>query len=220
MRSSVASEVRRQVTDVRALRALANPIRYRLLGHLMALGAQTASQCADAVGASPSNCSYHLRELARYGLVERAPAVSGADGRDRPWRPAASGLRYGRADDEGGTPTEATLSRQLLHAGIDHDAELAHRAADAHADLPADWRAAETISTFGLLVTAPELVTITTAIDAILRPFIGLTRDEAPDGAGPVHVVFEAFRRPIGPSPRDAAESPRDPAEPPPDAAA
>ena len=82
---------RRQVTDVRALRGLANPIRYRLLGHLLALGAQTASECAAAVGASPSNCSYHLRELERFGLIERAPVEPGADGRDRPWRPAATG---------------------------------------------------------------------------------------------------------------------------------
>jgi DNA-binding transcriptional ArsR family regulator len=199
-------EDRRQLTDVRALRALANPIRYRLLGHLMALGAQTASECAEAVGASPSNCSYHLRELARFGLVERAPASPGGDGRDRPWRPAVTGLRYGRADESAASPVEATLSRQILHAGIDHDAELAHRAADAHDDQPADWRAAETISTFGLFVTPAELVTITTAIDAILRPFIGLTRDEVPDEAQPVHIVFEAFRRPIGPSPRDSAE--------------
>jgi DNA-binding transcriptional ArsR family regulator len=198
----MANEDRRQVTDVRALRALANPIRYRLLGHLMALGPQTASECAEAVGASPSNCSYHLLELARYGLVERSPAEPGADGRDRPWRPAATGLSYGPADDAAATPVEAALGRQLLHAGIDHDADLAHRAADAHDDQPPDWRAAETISTFGLLVTPGELTTITTAIDAILRPFIGLTREDAPDTARPVHVVLEAFRRPVGPGSR------------------
>jgi DNA-binding transcriptional ArsR family regulator len=192
----MATEDRRQVTDVRALRALANPVRYRLLGHLMALGPQTASECAEAVGASPSNCSYHLRELARYGLVERSPAERGADGRDRPWRPVATGLRYGRSDEASATPVEAALSRQLIHAGIDHDAELAHRATDAHAGQPADWRGAETRATFGLVVTPGELTTITAAIDAILRPFIGLTRDDAPAHARPVHVVFEAFRRP------------------------
>jgi hypothetical protein len=95
---------------------------------------------------------------------------------------------------------EAALSRQLVHAGIDHDADLAHRAADAHDGQPADWRAAETRATFGLVVTPGELTTITTAIDAILRPFIGLTRDDAPAAARPVHVVFEAFRRPGGPT--------------------
>ncbi len=192
----MASEIRRQVTDVRALRALANPIRYRLLGHLMALGAQTASECAEAVGASPSNCSYHLRELARFGLVERSPAVAGADGRDRPWQPSATGLRYGRSDDEAATPVEAALSRQLLHAGIEHNAELAHGATDAHDGQPAEWRAAETMSTYGLLVTASELATITDAIDAIVRPWIGLTRSFVPAGARPVHLLLQAFVRP------------------------
>ena len=42
----------------------------------MALGAQTASECAAVVGASPSNCSYHLRELERFGLVERVAATA------------------------------------------------------------------------------------------------------------------------------------------------
>jgi len=62
---------RRRVTDIDALRTLAHPIRYRILGHLMAVGPQTASECAAVVGETPSNCSYHLRELARFGLVER-----------------------------------------------------------------------------------------------------------------------------------------------------
>jgi DNA-binding MarR family transcriptional regulator len=196
---TMTAERRRHITDVRALRALANPIRYRLLGHLMALGAQTASECAGAVGASPSNCSYHLRELARYGLVERAPAPAGSDGRDRPWRPVATGLRYGRTASEGATPVEAALTRELLHAEIAIDADLAHRAADAHDDQPADWRAAETMSTYGLLVTAAELTTITAAIDAVVRPWIGLTRAAVPDGVRPVHVQLAAFLRPTAP---------------------
>jgi hypothetical protein len=131
--------------------------------------------------------------------VERAQAVAGGDGRDRPWRPAATGLRYGRDADEAATPVEAALARQLIHAGIEHDAELAHRAADAHDDQPPAWRAAESMSTYGLLVTAAELATITAAIDAIVRPWIGLTRVDAPDGARPVHVHLEAFVRPGGP---------------------
>lgn len=197
----MASEVRRQVTDVRALRALANPVRYRILGHLMSSGAQTASECAAVVGASPSNCSYHLRELARFGLIERAASGptgrGGADGRDRPWRPTATGFRYGSPDEESGPadPAAAIANRRITHLGIDDNAALAHAAADAHDDLPAEWRRAELLSTFGLLVTANELVALTTAVDAILRPYIGLTRDDAPPDAQRVHVIFDAFRR-------------------------
>jgi predicted transcriptional regulator len=194
-------ELRRQVTDVRALRALADPVRYRLLGHLMSAGPQTASECAAVVGASPSNCSYHLRQLARFGLVERVAAPR-ADGRDRPWRPTATGLRMGPSDDEGDPdPVAVAANRQLSHAAIDDAAALAHAAIDAHDDLPEAWRRAESMATYGLRVSAEELVAITTAIDAILRPYIGLTRDVAPAGAERVHVAFEAFVRPSAPLP-------------------
>jgi hypothetical protein len=165
------------------------------------------------VGASPSNCSYHLRELARFGLVERVddPLPSPAsplspDGRDRPWRPTATGFRYGREEGEPSTEIERVVNRRLIHAGINHDAALAHGAVDAHDRQPADWRAAETLSTFGLAVTAAELTELTSAVDAILRPFIGLTRTDTPPDARPVHIVFNAFLRPVA-----AADAPTGP---------
>ena len=133
-------ELRRQVTEVRALRALADPIRYRLLGHLMSAGPQTASECAAVVGASPSNCSYHLRQLARFGLVERVP-TSRADGRDRPWRPTATGLRMGPSDDEGDPdPVAVAANRQLSHAAID-DAAASPLPTGDHGGRQSDQRA-------------------------------------------------------------------------------
>jgi DNA-binding Lrp family transcriptional regulator len=197
----LASERRVQITDVRTLRALASPTRYRLLGHLMAFGAATASECATAVGASPSNCSYHLRELDRFGLVERVPAGTdpgpSADGRDRPWRPTVTGYGTGPADDAPNPdPSALVAARGLGHLGVDDSAGLAHAAIDVHDALPLEWRRAETLSTYGLVVTADELRTLATQVDAVLRPFIGLTRATIPVGAEPVHVAFQAFRRP------------------------
>ena len=188
-------ESRRQITDVRALRALADPIRYRILGHLMAVGAQTASQCAEVVGATPSNCSYHLRELARYGLVERAAAGVG-DGRERPWRPTATGLRTDVPADSNADPAAIAASRRLIHAGVDDEAALTHEAIDRHDDLPEAWRQAGTLATYGLNMTSSELNALNIAIDALIRPYIGLTRTDAPADARPVHVGYVAFRRP------------------------
>jgi DNA-binding transcriptional ArsR family regulator len=195
------TETRRQITDIRALRALADPIRYRIMGHLMAVGPQTASQCAEIVGATPSNCSYHLRELARYGLVERVERVergeSGVDdGRERPWRPTATGFSYGVPDSELADPAAALANRQLLHAGVDDEAALAHAAVEQHADLPSAWREAETMATYGLLVDPVELTALYAAVDALIRPYIALTREDAPGDARAVHVGFSAFRRP------------------------
>ena len=194
----MAEERRIQITDVRVLRALANPIRYRILGHLMSSGAQTASECAEIVGASPSNCSYHLRELQRFGLVERAARDdTDRDGRDRPWRPTVTGYGTGPADVAADPdPAAMVAARALSHLGIDDNAALAHAAIDAHAEQPAAWQLAEVLSTYGLLVSADELTTLSAAVDGLLRPYIGLTRSDAPADAERVHVVFDAFRRP------------------------
>src|SRR6478752_6904177 len=82
-------EMRRRLEDPEAIEALSHPVRLNLLGYLMSEGPATASACARAVGDSPSNCSYHLRVLAKHGLVE--PVDSG-DARERPWRATVTGL--------------------------------------------------------------------------------------------------------------------------------
>jgi DNA-binding MarR family transcriptional regulator len=189
-------ERRRQVTDVRALRALANPVRYRIFGHLMAFGAQTASECAAVVGATPSNCSYHLRELARFGLVERVDNDA-ADGRERPWRPTGTGFSYQVADADRDDPAARRANRALQHAGIDDEAALAHDAVDRYEGQTAAWQRAEASATYGLRITPDELVALGTAIDALIRPFIGLTRDDPPPDAEPVHVLVRAFPLPV-----------------------
>lgn len=161
----------------------------------MAVGAQTASQCAEIVGATPSNCSYHLRELARYGLVERDHRGV-ADGRERPWRPTATGFSYGQPDEADTDPVTAVANRRLIHTGIDDEAAMTHAAIDRHDEQPPAWRQAETIASYGLVVAPDELVALNTAVDALIRPYIGLTREDPPEDARPVHVNFSAFRRP------------------------
>src|SRR5690349_25088817 len=81
-----------RITDARTLRALAHPARIEIVDHLSTTGASvTATECAELVGLSPSATSYHLRELAKYGLVEQAP--SRGDGRERLWRAVNASLR-------------------------------------------------------------------------------------------------------------------------------
>src|SRR4051794_27883368 len=64
-------EKRREVRDPRALRALAHPVRLELLERLTD-GPLTATQAASIVGESQASCSFHLRQLAKYGFVELA----------------------------------------------------------------------------------------------------------------------------------------------------
>lgn len=187
------AEDRRVIADPRALRALAHPLRLSLLDHLMAFGPQTASQCAQAVGSTASNCSYHLRSLARFGLVE---SMEGADGRERPWRSVATGLQFGT---EGAGPQDTAVSlaeRVLAHDRIDRGAQLAHRALDEADTFSAEWREAMGSASYALRMTPAELSALGEKLDALIRPYIALTRGGAPDGSEVVSLAIDAYRLP------------------------
>jgi hypothetical protein len=67
--------------------ALAHPLRAALLGLLREHGTLTSTEAARLLGQSSGLCSFHLRQLARYGYIEEAVK---AQGRVRPWRLAVA----------------------------------------------------------------------------------------------------------------------------------
>ncbi|WP_285115994.1 helix-turn-helix domain-containing protein [Leifsonia sp. fls2-241-R2A-40a] len=186
-------ERRTTVTDPRALRALAHPLRLALLDHLMSFGPRTASECAAVVGSTASNCSYHLRALARVGLVE---AVDAEDGRERPWRSASTGLAFGRTEDPEYPIGHDTVERALADRQVDDEAALVHRAIAQRDEQPVEWREASILSGYALRITPAELRELGERLDALIRPYIGLTRGDAPDGSDVVALHLNAFRHP------------------------
>ena len=192
---SFANERRRQISDPRGLRALAHPLRLALLDHLMSFGEQTAAQCAQAVGSTTSNCSYHLRALGRAGLVE--PATS-ADGRERPGRATATGLSYGPADPAR-SPAAAGAALVIDELSLARDEELTRQGRRRHDAQPPDWRAAEAYHDYRLRLTAAELTDLTGEIDRLVRRFIGMTRRDAPEDADVAVLRLLAFRHPQSP---------------------
>jgi predicted transcriptional regulator len=183
-------ERRLQITDARTLAALSHPLRLRLLNYLMAMGPRTASQCAKAIGDTPSNCSYHLRQLAEVGLVARAEAH---DGRERPWRPQWTGIQV---SDELAGSAASTTTAALVGAGLDQDDQLARRYLRLVGQLDHAWRDASQFHVYGLRLTPGELTALAAALDKAIRPFIALTRTDAPADARPVHLELRAFLRP------------------------
>lgn len=189
-------EDRRTVTDPRALRALAHPLRLALLDHLMSFGARTASECAEAVGSTPSNCSYHLRALARFGLVER---VEADDGRERPWQSTATGLQLGRTDDPGVQLGVDTVERFFADHQVDEEAARLHRAIALRDNVPPAWREASILSGYALRISPDELRALGERLDALIRPYIALTRDDAPSDSAVVALNLNAFLHPDEP---------------------
>src|SRR5580698_10256418 len=70
----------RQLTDSRTLRALTHRVRIALIEALLLGGAMTATEVGEQIGESSTTCSFHLRQLAKYGFVEEA---GGGKGRSR-----------------------------------------------------------------------------------------------------------------------------------------
>jgi DNA-binding transcriptional ArsR family regulator len=184
-----APETRRTITDPAALEALAHPVRLDLLGYLMSEGPATASECARAVDDSPSNCSYHLRVLARHGLVEPA---SSTDGRERPWRATITGLTLDLDSDD---PDVAAGATAALEASLQLDYHLAREHVRHRDRVEGAWRDVDAHAQYGLRVTPEELRAIVERIDAIVRPYIAATRSDAPDDAAIANLSLLAFPR-------------------------
>jgi DNA-binding transcriptional ArsR family regulator len=184
-------ENRRRLDDPEALEALAHPVRLNVLGFLMSEGPATASECARAVGDSPSNCSYHLRVLARHGLVE---PVESADGRERPWRATVTGLDT-RLDST--DPDLAASAEGMMAAALQLEYQLAREHLRTRDRLDAEWRETDAHMTYGLRVTPAELRSLVEQIDVLIRPYIAATRVDAPSGAVVAEVSVLAFPRPM-----------------------
>jgi DNA-binding transcriptional ArsR family regulator len=106
-----------KVEDVRALRAIAHPVRNRILSELYAAGPLRAADVAEVLGIPANQASFHLRQLARYDLVVEAPEAA-RDGRDRVWKPAIPGGFSLDMDSMAATPGgAAAVAVFRQHAG-------------------------------------------------------------------------------------------------------
>jgi DNA-binding transcriptional ArsR family regulator len=165
-----------EIDDPRAMRALAHPVRLELLAALSE-GPLTATQCAEHVGESPQSCSYHLRTLAKYGFVE--PAAAG-NGRERPWRKVARGLRWSGDTDSG-------AARALAGTFLARDFRLVQEYLAA----PSEEWPEPMYSQAVLRLTPAEGQELSEAIFELLRPYFTNVREDVPEAA--VDVWWASF---------------------------
>jgi len=175
-----------KLTDPETMRALAHPARIAMWQHLLLEGPATATECAPVAALSPSACSYHLRQLARYGFVEQDRAAA-ANGRERPWRAVVSSTTIENLDDP-----VAEMAARLLDSSLDqHWREARRRYLAREEDYPADWRRAAGADQTVLYATADELRRLREQIRELYVPLIRLSGQERPAGAQPVQGVIE-----------------------------
>lgn len=87
------------VTSADTLRAMASPIRMRILGTLRVNGEQTVGSISEQLGEAPGAISYHLGQLAHAGLVKKVESPDG-DRRKSWWKACQSAIRLGRPEEK------------------------------------------------------------------------------------------------------------------------
>ncbi len=189
----------RELTDPRAMRALTHPVRLALLEALMLEGPLTATRAGEIIGESPTTCSFHFRQLAKYGFVEEA---GGGPGRLRPWRMSGRGMRFTDLHEDPETAIAARALERTLRARF-----LEHLQAfyDDRGSYPREWQEVTGGSEFIVHVTAAELRALDEQITELLRSYSDRLDDPAkrPPGSLPVEVLL--FGYPLRVPGKDAA---------------
>lgn len=163
--------------DPRVLRALAHPVRGRIIDEIEASGPVRAADIARALDIPANRASFHLRQLAKYGLVEEAPDAA-RDKRDRVWRTTAErGYTVDLAELE-----RAPGGKAAVRAFRDNKQAWCHHVVD-RAFSTAHRKGSGVFSTSDstLKLTDDEARELQQELDALLESWAGRTRGRDPE---------------------------------------
>ena len=138
-----------------ALKALAHPVRMRMLGLLRLDGPATATRLAERLGLNSGATSYHLRQLALHGFIEEEPRASR---RDRWWRARHESTSFVDKTAEG-EKLEAGVA--FMQAGLAWQVGAMQQALQEFTELPVAWRKATANADFtsgGISVKAGDYI--------------------------------------------------------------
>jgi DNA-binding transcriptional ArsR family regulator len=184
------------MSDPRVLRAIAHPTRGRILDELGATGPMRAADLGEALDIPANQASFHLRQLAKYGVIVPAPEAA-RDRRDRVWKLRDErGFRLDVQDIEKQPGGKAAVS-----VFRENKAAWAHRLVDEV------WSFRKTKDTFTAIVDQPLKLTKDEAaefmgeVDEVLARWADKMRGR--DGGRRTYVFYAM----VQPYPEDATDS-------------
>jgi DNA-binding transcriptional ArsR family regulator len=186
----VASEF----ADIATLKALANPLRQRILTRLAMDGPATSTTLARALGVTSGATSYNVRILAEHGFVEEIRGR--ARGRERWWQAVNRDLRLSPGSRHGSRDGAAV--DEILALWNATDLEMLSRYLRER-DTAGEWADAVPYSRGTVMVTPGEFATFFEEYIALLKRY-QRPPGEGPAGARTVLTRFIAFPAPEGAS--------------------
>jgi DNA-binding transcriptional ArsR family regulator len=175
------------LTDARTIRALAHPLRLRILDVLGEHGPLTATQISERVDESPANCSFHLRTLARYGYVEDA---GGGAGRNRPWKLASRATYFSPVDAAPDTLDAINAAQAAIDAAHQERVRTWRRRAPS---APKIWQQKTFEMSYETWLTPDEVAQVSAAISGAIEQIMN-GRTKQPDEA---RVLIHASAFPV-----------------------
>jgi len=176
--------------DPTALKALAHPVRLRMLGLLRSEGPATATTLAQRLGLNSGATSYHLRQLDQHGFIE--DDTERGNGRDRWWRAAHQSTRTDRSSEA--TPEGREASDAFGQAITVLHTEALQRATEESPTRPAEWRLASTYSDWELRLTAERAEELVHTLDRLVSGW--QEADAGTEGTADLVVQLHTFPRP------------------------
>ena len=193
---------RPDLRDPRVLRAIAHPVRNRILTELDASGPLRAADVAVRLGIPANQASFHLRQLAKFGLVEEDPEAA-RDKRDRVWKPTEeSGYNVQLGEIEKTPGGKAAAAVFLRSKGA-----WAHHVVDQAFGQDRTPGVVRTVTEQAVRLTKDEVHQLTEELTDVVEAWRLRTRDEQDDGRL-TYMIFQIVQPYpcllyTSPSPRD-----------------
>jgi len=166
------------IRDPETLRAIAHPVRQRILMQLAVVDHARAADLAAAIGQPANSVSFHLRVLAKAGMIVEAPEHA-RDKRDRVWTNVATSYNVkpgaGPAADLILRPTVEWLSQVFSHGSHDDEARNTGR----------------TFMLTTMLLTRGEANELVLELAELLNRWSDRSLAAARDGADPAREVYQ-----------------------------
>ncbi len=155
-------------------------MRIALLDLLAEAGTVTSTEAAARLGYSSGLCSFHLRQLARYGLIEEAPH---SGGRARPWQ-----LRWASAGEQAAAAQAGAQDAEFTALARGLEDESYQRWLSGRQRLPVQWQDDVSFSAVVHLTWA-ERAALAADVRRLLAGYQGREKDPATRPADAVAVA-------------------------------
>jgi DNA-binding transcriptional ArsR family regulator len=183
----------RSVT-AREVRALAHPLRLRMLECLLDSGPATASMLARELGESSGATSYHLRALAAAGLI--VEDLDRRRGRERWWQHARKFRLISSAPAE--DPEYTAAVAQLESVMLASDEESLRRYLHNRSEFTPEWQETAFIGGWNVYATRKEVDELSKLLTDWLRDH-RRPPEKRSEGAVQIHLTYRALpQRPPG----------------------